>query len=84
MVNEFPEDVKIIPGHGQLADMEELVEYHTMLVETTKIVQGQLNAGKILEEVQEVGFPEEYQKWNGLFIDETIWIQIVYTSLSMD
>jgi len=84
IINEFPSDVKIIPGHGQLAEMEDLVEYHTMLVETTKIVQDQMDAGKTLEEIQETGFPEKYQKWNGLFIDETIWIQTVYTSLEFE
>jgi len=84
IINEFPEDTKIIPGHGSLAEMHDLIEYHTMLVETIKIVQDQLDDGKTLEEVREMGLPEEYQKWDGLFIDETIWIMTVYTSLSME
>lgn len=81
IINEFPENAIIIPGHGQLTNMAELVEYHSMLVETMKIVQDQIDAGKTLEEIQDAGFPEKYQKWSGLFIDEATWILIVYNSL---
>ena len=84
IIDEFPEDVKIIPGHGPLAEMEDLVEYHSMLVETTKIVQDQIEKGKTLEEIQEAKVLENYQKWNGLFIDEATWIMIVYNSLMME
>lgn len=84
IINKYPENVQIIPGHGPLTNMEDLVDYHEMLVETTKIVQDQIDAGKTLEEIQAVGLPEEFQRWEGAWIDETTWILIVYTSLSLN
>ena len=84
IINEYPEDVNIIPGHGPLSEMEDLVEYHTMLVETTKIIQDQMDAGTSLEEIQTLGFPERWQEWEGAWIDEATWIMIVHTSLSLN
>jgi glyoxylase-like metal-dependent hydrolase (beta-lactamase superfamily II) len=84
IIDELSEDTIIIPGHGQLTDMENLRDYHVMLVETTKIVQDQMDADKTLEEIQDVGLPEKWQKWESVRIDEATWIQIVYTSLSLN
>ena len=84
IINEYPENVQIIPGHGPLTNMEDLVDYHGMLIETTKIVQDQMNAGNTLEEIQDVGLPEKFQKWEGAWIDEATWILIVHTSLSLN
>jgi glyoxylase-like metal-dependent hydrolase (beta-lactamase superfamily II) len=84
VINEYHENVKIIPGHGPLANMENLQDYHAMLVETTKIIQDQMDEGKTLEEIQDVGLPEEWQKWEGVWIDEATWILIVHTSLSQN
>ncbi len=84
IIDEFPENTIIIPGHGPLTNMENLKDYHVMLVDTTKIVQDQLEAGKTLEEIQDVGLPEAWQKWDSVWIDEATWIQIVYTSLSLN
>ena len=81
---KYPEDIKIMPGHGPLSNMDDLVEYHTMLVETTQIVQKQMNAGTTLDEIQTLGLPERWQKWEGALIDESTWIQIVHTSLSLN
>ena len=84
IINEYPEDIKIIPGHGPLSNMDDLVEYHTMLVETTKIIQKQMNAGTTFDEIQALGLPERWQKWEGAWVDEATWIQIVHTSLSLN
>lgn len=84
IINEYPENVQIIPGHGPLTNMEHLADYHGMLVETTKIVQDQMDAGKTLEEIQNVGLPDKFQKWEGAWIDEATWILIVHTSLSLN
>ncbi len=84
IIDGLSEDTIIIPGHGQLTDMENLRDYHVMLVDTTKIVQDQMDADKTLEEIQDVGLPEKWQKWESVRIDEATWIQIVYTSLSLN
>lgn len=79
VIDEFPKDVKIIPGHGFLSDMDDLINYHAMLVETSEIIKDQFEDGKTLEEIQETGLSE---KWAAHPYSESYWIEIVYTSLS--
>jgi hypothetical protein len=43
-----------------------------------------MNAGTTLDEIQTLGLPERWQKWEGVLIDESTWIQIVHTSLSLN
>jgi glyoxylase-like metal-dependent hydrolase (beta-lactamase superfamily II) len=82
IINEYPQDVKIIPGHGTLSDMDDLVSYHIMLVETTKTVQDKMDLGAPLNEIQAMGLPERWSQWEEGSIDEATWIQIIYASLS--
>jgi glyoxylase-like metal-dependent hydrolase (beta-lactamase superfamily II) len=84
IIDEFPVDVKIIPGHGSLANMNDLIAYHDMLVETTKIIQDQIEEGKTLEEIQDSGFPTKLQEWGNGFLDQSTWIKFVYTDLSIN
>ena len=46
LIKQIPENAKIIPGHGPLSGINELKKYHSMLIETTRIVRGQMKAGK--------------------------------------
>ena len=48
----LPDSVKIIPGHGPLADKESLRRYLDMLKATTAAVQAAINAGKTLEQMK--------------------------------
>lgn len=81
ILNKFPENVKIIPGHGKLGTIEDLRIYHEMLVETTKIVQDQMNDGMNLEEIQDAGLPDKWKSWEWVFIDTPSWINIIYMDL---
>jgi glyoxylase-like metal-dependent hydrolase (beta-lactamase superfamily II) len=47
-----PADVRIIPGHGDLAGIGELREYLKMLEDTTAAVANALKAGKTLEQMK--------------------------------
>lgn len=81
MLELFPADVKIIPGHGPLADIEDLKRFHHMLVETTSTVKAYKDKGMSLEEAQEEGLPLDWADWGTGFIVETDWIAFVYMSL---
>jgi len=81
-IEEWPEDIKIIPGHGPLSTKDDLKTYYNMLVETTDIVRGWIQSGKSLEEAQALHLPEKWQSWQWSFIDEPKWIGIIYTSLT--
>jgi len=79
---KLPPDVKIIPGHGPLATIENVRQYQQVLVETVDIVRKQVQAGKSLDEVKAAGLPAKYDSWGKGFISTPIWIETVYRSLS--
>ena len=77
-------DMKIIPGHGALATPKDLKTFHAMLLETTKIVRGHLDAGKSLDDTKKAGLPEKWNSWGGGFINLDRWITIVYNSYAKE
>jgi cyclase len=79
---ELPPDVKIIPGHGRLATIDDLRSYHQTLVETIDIVGKQVQAGKSLDDIKAAGLPEKYAAWGKGFISTPIWIEEIFNSLS--
>jgi len=77
----LPEDAKVIPGHGELTDVEGLKNYHMMLVETSNYVVEQEKADKTLDEIQAKGLPEKWSSYAAGFIDSDNWIAFIYNSL---
>lgn len=77
----FPADVKIIPGHGPLADVDDLKTYHAMLDETIGIIKERKADGMSLEEIRNHGLPAKYEDWGSGFIDQNRWIEIVFNSI---
>ncbi len=77
-------DVKIIPGHGPLATLDDLKTSYRMLAETTALVQGAINAGKSLEEIAAAGVPQEWQSWGGGSISADLWLTLIHQSLTQE
>ena len=75
------QDVKIIPGHGRLASLQDYKRFYTMLVSTTDYVKTQLDAGMTVEQIQEKGLPEKWDGWGGGFIKAENWIKFIQQSL---
>ncbi|HEY0051291.1 MAG TPA: MBL fold metallo-hydrolase [Pyrinomonadaceae bacterium] len=82
LIRQLPADAKIIPGHGALANLDDLKTYHRMLVETTDVVQKGINSGKTLEGLKKDGLPEKYKSWGAGFIKTDFWIETIHKSLS--
>jgi cyclase len=78
---EFPANLKIIPGHGPLAERADLERYGRMLEESIAAVQSGIDAGKSLEEIQKAGLKEEWKGWVTGFRTQDYWIESVYLSL---
>ncbi len=81
IIDQLPDDVVVIPGHGPLSTLVDLKEYHRMLVNTTNIIQQYIDSNLSLEEAQDKGLPSEWSSWGENFINQDNWIKIVYTSL---
>ena len=82
VIDRSPSGVKIIPGHGPLSTLDDLKEFHVMMVKTTAAVRGHMKDGKSLEEIQKAGLASEWKDWGGGFINQDRWIEIVYNSYS--
>lgn len=80
----LPEDVKIIPGHGDLATLNDLKDYHQMLLETIAIVEKAINDKKTLEQIKKEGFPAKFNSWSNGLTKIDSWIEQIYKSLTME
>ncbi len=81
IVSRLPGDVKIIPGHGSLANLEDLKRYRAMLAETTATVASKMRAGMGLDAIKAEGLGEKWASWGEGFISQDRWIEILYQSL---
>src|SRR6266550_4095574 len=82
IISKLPADVKIIPGHGALSDLDGLKLFHRMMVETTAIVRKKMKAHKTLAQIKAEGLPDEWKTWGAGYIKTEMWLALVYTSLS--
>ena len=82
VIKRAPAGVKIIPGHGALATIDDLKAFHRMLTETTSIIRKQIDAGKTLEQTKAAGLPAEWATWGTGFMKTDRWIETVYNSFS--
>ncbi|HJP94613.1 MAG TPA: MBL fold metallo-hydrolase [Pyrinomonadaceae bacterium] len=80
LVNKIPPTAKLIPGHGPLSTLDDLKNYHRMLVETSEIVRQKITAGKTLDQIKSEGLPDEWKPWGTGFIKTDFWIETIYKS----
>ncbi len=80
-LKKVPADARLIPGHGPLSTVKELREFHTMLVETSGVVERAMAAGKTLKEIQAEGLPEKWKSWAVPTITTARWLEILYQGL---
>lgn len=81
VIKQYRSDVKIIPGHGALSNIDELKTYLVMLKDTTKAVEMGKNKGLSLEQIQKQGLDKKWQSWAWKFVSTETWIALVYGSL---
>ncbi|MCB1643921.1 MAG: MBL fold metallo-hydrolase [Pseudomonadales bacterium] len=71
-------NTQIIPGHGSLANTEDLISYLDMLNQTSLIVKTAIDSGKSVEEIVEEGLGATWTTWGSGFISEERWIRTLY------
>jgi glyoxylase-like metal-dependent hydrolase (beta-lactamase superfamily II) len=79
---ELPADVKVIPGHGQISNLDDVRAYVKMLKETSAAVQKAIDANKTLDQMKQEKILEPWVKWSGQFIDSDKFIETLYHSLT--
>lgn len=83
LLAELPDDVKIIPGHGQVTGKAELVEYVTMLETVTQRVREHLAQGDDVDAMMELGVTEDLDaRWGRFdFVPPRRFVESVVASL---
>jgi glyoxylase-like metal-dependent hydrolase (beta-lactamase superfamily II) len=81
VIKQMPADVLIIPGHGTLANIEDLKVYRDMLEHSIKTVKAGIAAGMDLAAIQHKGLGQKMIVWSKGFIPEKDWIEFTYLSL---
>ncbi len=82
LIAQIPADAKLIPGHGPVSTHTDLKNYHQVLVETSKIVQDAMKAGKSLDDIKKAGLPEKFKEAGSGFIKTDAWIETIHRSYS--
>ena len=72
----------IVPGHGTLANREDLARYHEMLVSTTATVKAGLEEGKSVAAIAEDGLGDAWVAWDAGFIKTEAWVGFIAASLA--
>src|ERR1700747_2119256 len=79
---QLPADVKVIPGHGALSNLEDVREFTKMLKETSVVVQKALAEHKTLEQMKQEKILDPWSKWSGDFVKADAFIETLYNSLT--
>lgn len=79
---QLPPDVKVIPGHGALSNLNDVREFVKMLKETSAVVQKAIDEHKSVEQMKQEKILEPWRKWSGDFIDSDKFIETLYNSLT--
>jgi cyclase len=83
VVAVLPADVKVIPGHGQLSNLDEVRDYIVMLKGTSAAVQVALEAGKTVDQMKKEKILAAWdKKYSGDFIKSDGFIDTLYNSLT--
>ncbi|MGB2625385.1 MAG: MBL fold metallo-hydrolase [Candidatus Acidiferrum sp.] len=79
---ELPADVKVIPGHGAISNLDDVRAFVKMLKETSAAVQKAIDRHETVEQMKQEKILEPWKKWSGDFIDSDKFIETLYNSLT--
>ena len=79
---QLPVDVKVIPGHGAISNLDDVRAFTKMLKETSAVVQKALNEKKTLDQMKQEKILAPWAKWSGAFVNEDAFIETLYNSLT--
>lgn len=82
VVPKLPADVKVIPGHGNVANLDDVREYTKMLKESRAAVQNGIKKHKTLAQLKQEKVLEPWKKWSGDFITSDAFIETLYNDLT--
>lgn len=77
-----PLDVKIIPGHGPVSNVDDVRAYLSMLKATRDTVAQAIRDGKSLDQMKQAKLLDPWKKYSGDFVNEDVFLETLYNSLT--
>ena len=75
-------DVKVIPGHGALSNLDDVRAYTKMLKETSAVVEAALKQHETLEQMKQEKILAPWDRFSGQFVNTDAFIETLYNSLT--
>jgi glyoxylase-like metal-dependent hydrolase (beta-lactamase superfamily II) len=82
IVASMPDDVKIIPGHGDITTKQGYSDFADMIEYSIRLVENALAEGKTEQQIIETGVAEKYKGLSWRFITEERWLKTLVRDLS--
>jgi cyclase len=79
---KLPPDVKLIPGHGPVSNLDDLKNFLAMVKGSVAAVQSAKQAGKTVEQMKKENIMAPWAKYSGEFVNSDKWIETIYNDLS--
>jgi glyoxylase-like metal-dependent hydrolase (beta-lactamase superfamily II) len=82
VIAQVPPDVKVIPGHGSLSNLDDVRAYLKMLKETREVVATALKKHETLAQMKQAKLLDPWKKYSGDFINQDAFLETLYNSLT--
>lgn len=79
---QVPADVKIIPGHGPVSNVDDVKAYLSMLKGTRDVVAKAIQKHQTLDQMKQAKLLDPWKKYSGDFINEDAFLETLYNSLT--
>ena len=74
--------MKVIPGHGELANLDDVRTYTKMLIDTRAVVEKGIEQKKTLDQLKQEKVLEPWKKYSGDFVTSDAFIETLYNDLT--
>jgi len=81
-IAHVPADVKVIPGHGPLSNLDDVRRFIKMVKDTRAVVEKAVKSGKSLEQMQKEKVLAAWQQFSGPFVSTDAYIETIYNELT--
>jgi glyoxylase-like metal-dependent hydrolase (beta-lactamase superfamily II) len=81
-IAQLPADVKIIPGHGPVSNLDDVRAFVKMLKDTRAVVVATLKKKMTMAQMKEKKILDPWKKYSGEFISEDAFLETLYNSLT--
>jgi cyclase len=82
LIPTLPPDVRVIPGHGVLSNLDDVRTFVKMLKETRAVVDRGVKQGKTLDQLKRENILDPWKDWSGDWITTDIYLETLYNDIA--